>query len=67
MADDDAKAKLYKQVVQQANEQTVLQQMRIYGFWPRHVLVPPDPPDEVGERLGIDEIAELQKTQKPKP
>jgi retron-type reverse transcriptase len=64
MADDDAKAKLYKQVVQKANEQTVLQQMRIYGFWPWHDPIPADPPDEAAERVRIDtEIIELQKTQ----
>ncbi len=61
---DDEKTKLYKQIVQRANEQTLLHEMRIYGFWPWHAGMPPDPPEEAAERERIEaEVADLRKVQ----
>jgi hypothetical protein len=61
---DDEKARLYKQIVQQANEQVLLERMRLYGFWPWYEEVPADPPDEAAERARIEaEIVELRQVQ----
>lgn len=61
MTDDD-KAKLYKQVVQQANEQVLLERMRLHGFWPSNQGLPEDPATEAAERAKLEgEIAELRK------
>ena len=61
---DDEKAQLYKQIVRQADEQTLLERMRIHGFWPADQGLPPDPPAEVAERVKVEaEIAQLQNTQ----
>lgn len=58
MAYDD-KAKLYKTLVASTNEHTVLERMRVNGFWPRYQDLPRDPPQEVAERAEIE--AELTK------
>jgi RNA-directed DNA polymerase len=64
VADDPAKAKLYQQLVQQSNDITVLQQMRLFGFWPWLKPIPADPPEEAAERARVEaEIDELRKTQ----
>ena len=31
---DNEKAKLYQEIVQKADERTVLERMRLHGFWP---------------------------------
>lgn len=58
MADDkDEKAKLFRRI-SGANDLVVLQRMRLFGFWPAHVPLPPDPVEEVEERAKIQaEIA----------
>jgi len=59
---DDEKVKLYKQIVRQANESLVLERMRVHGFWPSGAPMPPDPPEEVKERAGIEhELTKLRK------
>lgn len=59
---DDEKAKLYKQIVQQANEQVLVERMKLYGFWPPGEGVPQDPPAHVAERDQLEaEVAELRK------
>lgn len=59
---DDEKAKLYKQIVRQANEQLVLQRMRMHGFWPWGEGLPADPPEEAAELARLEaDIAELCK------
>src|SRR5262245_9940620 len=61
--DESEKAKLYKQIVQQTNEQTLVERMRLYGFWPADAGLPSDPPEEAAERTQIEtEITELRKT-----
>src|ERR1041384_1604244 len=61
---EDEKAQLYKQAVHQANEQVLLERMRLYGFWRAHEGLPPDPPAEAEERSKIEqEVAELLKIQ----
>jgi retron-type reverse transcriptase len=63
MADDD-KAKLYHQVVQETDPQSLVERMRLHGFWSDHEGVPQDPPDETAERARIEaEMAQLRKTQ----
>jgi retron-type reverse transcriptase len=63
MADDD-KAKLYHEIVQQTDKQSLLERMRLHGFWPDREGVPQDPPDEASERARIEaEMAQLRKTQ----
>ena len=37
---EDPKAKLYKQIVQSADERTVLERMKQLGFWPTDQGVP---------------------------
>jgi retron-type reverse transcriptase len=60
---DDEKARLYRQVAQQANELAVLERMRTLGFWPPGEPLPPDPPEEAAERARIEaELAELRRT-----
>lgn len=61
---DDPKAWLYKQVTQERNEQVILQQMKLHGFWPASEGIPADPPAEAAERLALEaEIATLLQTQ----
>ncbi len=57
MAEDEKKA-LYKQVTRWADQQTVLERMRVHGFWPSGQALPADPPDEASERAAIE--AELK-------
>jgi RNA-directed DNA polymerase len=60
---DDEKARLYRQVAQQANEFVVLQRMQTLGFWPAGEAIPPDPPEEAAERARIEaQLAELRRT-----
>jgi RNA-directed DNA polymerase len=51
---DDEKAKLYKEIVQRADERTVLERMRLHGFWPADRGLPADPPQEAQERTHIE-------------
>ena len=61
---DDEKARLYKQVAEQANTFAVLQRMQTLGFWPADEPIPPDPPEETAERTRINkELVELRRTQ----
>ncbi len=56
---DDEKSKLYKQVIQRASNELMLDRMRMHGFWPQDEPLPPDPPAEANERKEIE--AELEK------
>jgi RNA-directed DNA polymerase len=51
---EDEKAKLYKEIVQRADERTVLERMRLHGFWPADRGLPTDPPQEAQERTHIE-------------
>ena len=52
---DNEKAKLYQEIVQKADERTVLERMRLHGFWPADRGLPVDPPQMVhGTRLRTD-------------
>jgi retron-type reverse transcriptase len=63
MADND-KARLYRRIVQQTDQHTVVEQMRAHGFWPSAEQVPQDPQEEIAERAKIEaELAQLRKTQ----
>ncbi len=65
MTDDD-KARLYRQIVQSTDDETVLERMRLLGFWPVDQEVPHDPPQEVAERQRIkDEIDRLCAQRSP--
>jgi retron-type reverse transcriptase len=59
---DDEKAGLYRQLVQQTDEQTLLERMRLHGFWPEGQPPPQEPPAEAEERARLEaEIAKLRK------
>jgi len=59
---DDEKAKLYKRILK-ANLHTVLERMRVHGFWPTGMGLPPDPADEAAERAKIEqELTTLRAT-----
>jgi retron-type reverse transcriptase len=59
---ESEKAKLYREIVQQTDEQTVVQRMRLHGFWSEGQPLPQDPPGEVAERSRIEaEMAQLRK------
>jgi retron-type reverse transcriptase len=59
---DDEKARLYRQLVQQTDEQTLLERMRLHGFWPEGQPPPQDPAAEAEERTRLEaEIAKLRK------
>ncbi len=59
------KARLYKRITSQMNEETVLARMRLHGFWPASAGIPPDPPEETKERQRIEkEIERLQGERK---
>ena len=61
MANDD-KARLYRQIVQQTDEYTLLERMRLHGFWPEGASIPQDPPPEAAERARVvKELADLRK------
>src|SRR5436853_7665306 len=61
MADND-KARLYRKVIQESDEHTLLERMRLHGFWPESQPLPQEPPAEVAERARIEaELAELRK------
>jgi len=63
MAEND-KTRLYRQIVQQSTDETVVARMRLHGFWPEREGLPQDPPSEVSERDQIEaELADLRKTQ----
>src|SRR5437588_11040458 len=51
---DNEKAKLYQEIVQKADERTVLERMRLHGFWPADRGLPVDPPDEARERTLLE-------------
>src|SRR5262245_54014562 len=51
---EDEKAKLYKEIVQNADERTILERMRLHGFWPADRGLPADPPQETQERTQIE-------------
>src|SRR5262245_58151260 len=51
---DDEKAKLYKEIVQNADERTILERMRLHGFWSADRGLPADPPQEAQERTQIE-------------
>jgi RNA-directed DNA polymerase len=60
---DHEKARLYRQIAQQADEHVVLERMRTLGFWPRGQGLPQDPPEEAAERARIEaELADLRRT-----
>jgi len=59
---DDEKAKLYQQIVSRADEQRIVERMRLHGFWPADKPLPKDPPDEVRERQQVEaELAHLRR------
>jgi retron-type reverse transcriptase len=59
---DDEKARLYRQLVQQTDEQTALERMRLHGFWPQRQPLPEEPPAEAEERARLEaEIAKVRK------
>jgi retron-type reverse transcriptase len=59
---DNEKAELYRRIVQQTDEQTLLERMRVHGFWPTREKLPEEPPDEAAERARIQaEMAKLRK------
>lgn len=55
---NDEKAQLYKQIVTQTDEYTLLERMRELGFWPSGQGIPEDPQEELDEQrelyIGID-------------
>lgn len=57
-AQHDEKKKLYQRI-SRANPHTILERMRVHGFWPSDRGFPPDPPDEAAERAKLEK--ELQK------
>src|SRR3954471_20121727 len=60
---ESEKAKLYREIVQHTDEQTLVQRMRLHGFWPERQALPQDPPEEAAERARLEaEIAQLRKT-----
>jgi retron-type reverse transcriptase len=59
---DSEKARLYREIVQQASEATILERMRLHGFWPANQPLPKDPPQEVQERARIEaEMTRLRR------
>jgi len=62
--DKDEKAKLYNLIVKRTSEHTLLERMRLYGFWPQAEDLPADPPDEAQERARlVQALGELSRTQ----
>ncbi|MFL5339898.1 MAG: reverse transcriptase family protein [Gemmataceae bacterium] len=60
----DEKSRLYHEIVRRTSEQVLLERMRLYGFWPANLPLPPDPPEEAAERQRIAaELAQLRRTQ----
>ncbi len=59
---ESEKARLYKEIVQKTDDQTLLEQMRLYGFWPESENIPEETPEEKAERAKIQK--ELEKLQK---
>jgi RNA-directed DNA polymerase len=61
--DNNEKKQLYHRLVTQGIPSAILERMRLHGFWPTGVEVPPDPPDEAKERARLEaELAQLAKT-----
>jgi retron-type reverse transcriptase len=61
MKDDDEKRRLFNRIARRALLDVVLERMRLHGFWPTGVPLPPDPPDEAAERARLEkEMAELR-------
>src|SRR5215207_4898423 len=59
---EDPKAKLYRQIVQGADERIILERMKQLGFWPTDQGLPQDPPAEKAEREQLErEMASLLK------
>src|SRR5262245_57175052 len=55
------KAELYRRIVQQTDERTLLGRMRVHGFWPANQGLPDDRPAEARERANIEaEMARLR-------
>ena len=62
MAEND-KARLYREITQNADEQTILERMREHGFWPQNEGLPETPNAESQELSQIEkELAQLRKT-----
>lgn len=53
MTKEDDKARLYRRIAG-VNPRVVLERMRVFGFWPAHRDLPPDPPDQASERTAIE-------------
>src|SRR5207248_2103173 len=51
---ENEKAKLYQEIVQNADERTVLERMRLHGFWPADRGLPADPSAEARERTQVE-------------
>ncbi len=65
---DNEKAKLYQEIVQKADERTVLERMRLHGFWPADRGLPADPPDEARERTLLEaELFRLRREPRRQP
>ncbi|MBL8113273.1 MAG: RNA-directed DNA polymerase, partial [Acidobacteria bacterium] len=61
----DDKARLWKRITAEQNEELVLSRMRVHGFWPKHEGLPPDPPEELAARAAIEaEKARLEGERK---
>ena len=58
---ESEKAKLYKEIVEQASEAMILERMRLHGFWPANQELPAVPAAEAQERDRIEaEMARLR-------
>ncbi len=59
---ESEKARLYREIVEHTDAQTLAARMRLHGFWPEWQPLPEDPPAEAAERARIEaEIAQLRK------
>jgi RNA-directed DNA polymerase len=60
---DNDKARLYRQIVQQTDDLTLLERMRLHGFWSEAEGVPLEPAAEAAERAQFQaELTQLRKT-----
>src|SRR5215212_8206449 len=58
---DDTKRRLYRLIARRGTSHAIVERMRLHGFWPTGVPVPPDPPAEASERARIEnEMAGLR-------
>ena len=61
---DDARAQLFRQILAWNDDRTLLERMKLHGFWPQDQGLPPDPQDEAAERKQIEaEMRRLRKQQ----